>query len=152
MDERPEIRPETEKAARTDNAGRRRRFRPKFSLATLLVLVTIGCLLAALWATSQRLDALRAELAETRRELQKYRDELGYVTISDPNKAHATGIRTPGRLRWQWRVYVPKSRRFRLCAAARRIPANGVAKSHSATTVPSSNSSITLTPQVMPMS
>ena len=121
--------------AESSDAGRAsrakpRRLRPRFSLATLILAATIVCLLVALWATWRRLKETRLELAWAQSELQKYRNELGYLTITDPNKVHAIGVRTPGRLQWRWRVYLPKNRGFRLHAVTGavmkdRIPGPG---------------------------
>lgn len=103
-----------------------RRLRLRFSLATLILVATIICVLVALWATSRRLEETRHQLASVQDELQKYRDELGYLTITDPNKVHAIGVRTPGRLQWRWRVWLPGNRRFRLHTATGGVPQDGI--------------------------
>jgi hypothetical protein len=118
---------ESSGAGRAGNTGKPRRLRPRFSLATLILAATIVCLLVALWATSRRLQETRLELALAQDELQKYRNELGYLTISDSNKVHAIGVRTPGRLRWRWRVYLPENRRFRLHTVTGGVPKDGIA-------------------------
>jgi hypothetical protein len=117
---------ESSDAGRAGSTGKPPRLRPRFSLATLLLVATIVCVLVALWATWRRLQETRIELASAEDELQKYRDEMGYLTITDPNKVHAIGVRTPGRLQWRWRVYLPENRRFRLHTVTGAVPKDGI--------------------------
>lgn len=80
----------------------------RFSLATLLLLVTIVCLSAALWSSSKELRRARADLEAVRAKTDEYRNELGYPTIEDPSKLHFIRVPLPGPQQWQWRVYVPQ--------------------------------------------
>ncbi len=93
-------------------------FRPQYSLATLLLLVTVTCLAVALWSTSR-------ELRELRTENQKYRNESGYLTITDPKNVHAIRIPQPGDSNWHWRVFIPEGRQFRLRTLWHNIPEKG---------------------------
>ncbi|MCX7425057.1 MAG: hypothetical protein NTW96_05440, partial [Planctomycetia bacterium] len=83
------------------------RFRLQYSLATLLLLVTVACMAVALWVTARELWTLRAEN-------QQYRDESGYLTISDPKRLHVIQIPTTDADTWRWRLFVPDDRRFLL--------------------------------------
>jgi hypothetical protein len=107
-------------------APRRRRFRLQFSLATLMLFVTLVAWLVSQWTTSQKLKETTEKLQDATVELQKYRDELGYLTITDSNKVHAIGVLTPGSLKWQWRMYLPKNRQFKLHTICAGIPEDGV--------------------------
>ena len=73
-----------------EQTEQRRRFRLQFSLATLLLLVTVACMAVALWVTARELWTLRAEN-------QQYRNESGYLTISDPKRLHVIQIPTTRR-------------------------------------------------------
>lgn len=93
--------------------------RLQFSLATLILLVTIAALLVALWTTSQR---WKKDVAE----LQRLRSLVGELTISDPDKVHAIRVPTTGELKWQWRVYLPEGREFMLRLITGEVPRTGV--------------------------
>jgi hypothetical protein len=98
----------------------RRRF--QFSLATLLWLTTlIACLVA--------MCVMYVELRRAREEIRKYRGEMGYLDVSDPNKLYAHGIRTEEMSKWSWRVYVPDKQKYELCMATKGIPIEGLPRS-----------------------
>ena len=107
-------------------ASRWRGPRLRYSLATLILLATIVCLLVALWTTSRRFQEATVEAEMLRSEIRKYREEMGYLTISDPSKAHAIGVPAHDSLKWQWRVYLPENRRFRLHVVTGGVPNDGV--------------------------
>ncbi|TWT96995.1 hypothetical protein Pla108_27720 [Botrimarina colliarenosi] len=92
---------------------------PKFSLKTLLVLTTIVALVVTL-AVTQR------ELADKSSQLESYRNEMRYLSISDANKINAISIPGFGRKSWRWRIHLPKDRQFRLRLAFDDIPMNGL--------------------------
>lgn len=103
-----------------------RPLRLRFSLATLIFVATLICLLVALWATWLKLRNTEAQFLEAKVQNEEYRHELGYLTISDPERVHAVAIRTPGSLRWQWRVYLPKDRRFKMRLITGGVPQHGI--------------------------
>lgn len=107
-------------------APRSRWPRLRYSLATLILLATIVCLLVALWTTSRRFRQATLEAETLRAEIQKYREEMGYLTISDPSKVHAIGVPAHGNFKWQWRVYQPENRRFRIHVVTGGVPKAGV--------------------------
>ena len=115
------------KEVRAKRARWRRLLRPQFSLKTLMLLAVICALLVALWTSSRRLEQAKRDIDVYRAEIAKYRRELGYLDITDPNKVHAIGLRTTGSLRWQWRIYLPQNRRFRLGLYGIGIPKSGFA-------------------------
>jgi hypothetical protein len=78
-----------------------RRFRFRFSLATLMFSVTLIIVLVALTTTSLRYH-------QAMEELLKLRGESGYLTISDPAKIHVIGVRKLEEMKWQWRIYAPE--------------------------------------------
>jgi len=107
-------------------ANTRRRLPLRFSLATLILLATIVCLLVSLWTTSRRFREATGEAERLRAEIRKYREEMGYLTISDPSKVHAIGVPALGNLKWQWRVYLPENRAFRVHVVTGGVPKEGV--------------------------
>ncbi len=97
----------------------RRRWRFQYSLATLMWLSTVAVCACALVVTYRRM-----ERAET--EVGQYRDEMGYLDISNRSKASARMIRQVDPNRWTWRVYLPPGRHFRFRMATEQIPAQGL--------------------------
>jgi hypothetical protein len=91
----------------------------RFSLRTVFLLVTLVALVISLWINSR-------ELRQAKKEVQKLRDECGYLTILDAKKAHAIAVRRLGSLRWAWRIYLPADRQFRLCSSTKLVPAIGI--------------------------
>jgi hypothetical protein len=109
---------------------KRPRFRLQFSLATLLLLVTIACMAVALWVTARELWTLRAEN-------QQYRNESGYLTISDPKRLHVIQIPTTDADTWRWRVFVPDDRQFLLHTSVGDVSLAGyTGGSGTSTTIP----------------
>lgn len=77
-----------------------RRVSLRFSLRTffvsLLLLSLIGSNLYVSWRWH-----------EARKDVERLRDELGYLTIDDPAKFHLREVPTYEPLSWRWRIYVP---------------------------------------------
>ena len=121
------VEPESANVPQADAPRKSRWPRLRFSLATLILLATIVCLLVALWTTWRRQQEATSEAKMLRDEIQKYRDEMGYLTITDPSKAHAIGVPAHRNLQWQWRVYLPENRRFQLHVVTGGVPKEGVA-------------------------
>jgi hypothetical protein len=101
----------------------RRRF--QYSLSTLMLLTTIAALVLALFATYRELRQARAERRAAVQEVKKYRDEMGYLEITDPKMVYARGVRTMAVNRWLWRVYLPKDRQFCVCTSTEQVPMEG---------------------------
>jgi hypothetical protein len=97
----------------------------RFSLATLLLLATIVCLSAALWSSSREVQRARVKLEAAEARMLEYRNELGYLTITNPDRLHLVRVPQPGSLCWRWRLYVPEENRFRLNIARQRISSDG---------------------------
>ncbi len=97
----------------------RRRF--QFSLATLLWMTTVVACLATVWAMYRELQRTKAELRAARDEVQKYRDETGYLDISDPNKLYARNQNVRGK-----QVVVESP-----CSRQTKVPALRGHKAHS---------------------
>src|SRR4051794_22261247 len=96
-----------------------RRLRPRLSLLTALLLITIAgmaLVVARLW---REVGPLRAELCQLR-------NEVGRLSIDDPTKIHAIEVRTNEPLFWKWRVWVPEGTRATVSAQWGRVPAIGL--------------------------
>ncbi len=89
-------------------------FRPRVSLLSFLLLVTIVSLAVSHWRMS-------ANLREAESELQRFQDAFGQLTIQDESKFHAISIPTGIEGQWRWRVYTPQGKRYRIHAATRDI-------------------------------
>jgi hypothetical protein len=103
----------------SDHNVQRTRQRLRFSLTSLFLLITIVGLAVALWTTSQgwKKDATA---------LQKLRNQVGELTISDPDRVHVIRVPTTGPLNWQWRVFLPAGREFQLRLITGEVPKTGV--------------------------
>ena len=88
--------------------------RPRISLLTLLLLLTIFAMGIALWQAN-------SELIPMREEVQALRDETGQLTISDVEQIHAIQMATDYPLAWRWRVYIPEGRKVRLAHETHQI-------------------------------
>lgn len=75
-------------------------FRPRISILTALLLMTIfGMALAIV--------QLWCELVPLRAEVHQLRNETGRLSIDDKNKIQAIEVRTNEALVWKWRVWIP---------------------------------------------
>ena len=93
----------------------RRPFRLQYSLSTLLLVVTIVCMTFSLFF-------MYRELRQVRLENQNYRDQFGFLTISDPNKLHSILIPSNENDSWRWRVYLPPGRSWKLRYIVNDVP------------------------------
>jgi hypothetical protein len=89
---------------------------PRFSLLTVLLLVTIAgmaIVIVQLWR----------ELVPLREEVRRYRAELGFLTIDDPTQVQ--GIHVPERedgWNWKWRVHFPPGVDYKVTCYTGIIP------------------------------
>jgi len=97
----------------------RRRF--QFSLIALLWLTTLVACLLALGMMYRDLQIAKTQLQAARDEVQKYRGEMGYLKIVDPNKIHLRALGQSGE-HWAWRFHLPERHRYRLLIASGALP------------------------------
>jgi hypothetical protein len=100
----------------------RPRFRPRISLLTSLLLMTIVGLtivVAQLWR----------EVVPLREENRGLRDEVGRLSIDDPTKTSVIEVRTTDDFTWKWRVWIPEGRAYQLQMATEDIPKTGYPES-----------------------
>ncbi len=105
------------------NTGSRRI--PRFSLQTLLLLLTIVGMavgFSALIDKNRRLAAVNAALVK---ENQRLRDEAGELSIDDKSQLHAMRIPTDNYLEWAWRIWIPEGREYRLRSFGGKVPKEG---------------------------
>ncbi len=79
----------------------------RFSLATLLVIVTFAGLGLSLWSTGRSLRQANLENLRLEYELSELRREVGYIDVTDTGKIHAIARPSLEDLTWRWRIYVP---------------------------------------------
>ena len=94
------------------NATRRR---PRISILTALLLLTIAGLATTVWRQSFEAEPLR-------QEVRRLRQELGHLTIDDENKIYAIQVPSADSDTKRFRVYLPKNRKFVLCSRIHTIP------------------------------
>ena len=92
--------------------------RPRFSLLALLLLVSVAAFATVVWRQHHELRALRGEI-------QSLRQQLGLLTIDDPEMVYGVEVKEPGGYRWRWRIYLPGGRDFWL-HMAHTVPAEGL--------------------------
>ncbi len=91
--------------------------RPRFSIATLLLLLTTLCTLAAWWGANQRFVAALRQNAQLQQENAVLSAELAKLTVIDDTKVHAIGLpqtwpdpTNQSGLRFAWRLFLPHDR------------------------------------------
>jgi hypothetical protein len=75
-------------------------FGPRFSLLTVLLVMTIAGLSLVIWRQWREVGPLRAEV-------RRLRNEVGELSIDDRTKVYAIRIPTKEPLSWKWRVWLP---------------------------------------------
>ena len=80
------------------------RFRPRFSILTALLLMTIVGMVFAVVHVRNRAASLELELRTLAYENRQLRDEVGALSIDDPSKIYAIRVRTDDDRTWKWRV------------------------------------------------
>jgi hypothetical protein len=99
------------------------RFRPRISLLSSLLLMTVvglAIIVAQLWS----------EVGPLRSELRRLRDEVGALSIDDPTKPCAIAVRTTDDFTWKWRLFIPDGRSYKLKYSGERIPKDGIPQAH----------------------
>ena len=76
----------------------------RFSLRTFFVTLFVLSLISSNLYVSWRWD-------QSREEIQRLRDELGYLTIDDPKRFYVREVPTFLPFSWRWRIYVPPGNR-----------------------------------------
>ena len=83
----------------------RTRKRPRYSLFSLLLLMTVIALSLTLWSETTRRIPLQ-------RQIENLRREVGEVRVAEPNKLYVQPLEDSfdRRLQHRWRAYVPPGR------------------------------------------
>ena len=76
-------------------------FRLRFSLRTLLLIIVAFVCLATIWK-------LYTDLSVARKELVELRKRGGHLELTNVDMIHAVKIPTEDRLKWIYRIYIPK--------------------------------------------
>jgi hypothetical protein len=105
-----------------------RRFRPRFSLLTALLLMTFVGIVIVVVQQWREVGPLRAQV-------RRLRDEVGVLTIEDESKLHAIQIRQDEELTWRWRVWVPQGGETYLHLQWGNVPKTGVPSEYSTSTL-----------------
>jgi hypothetical protein len=96
-----------------------RAWRPRVSLLTALLLLTIVAMAIVIVQVFRQLDPLRAEV-------RRLRAEQGYLSIDDPQKAYVVkGFGEPlrfGGIGSLWRIYLPPSEHYWLFCSTGKLP------------------------------
>lgn len=100
------------------NPAAPRRWAARFSLLTVLLVVTIVALTVAVTKLAREVGPLRVEIA-------KLRDEVGQLNITDRTKLHALRVETDNALEWKWRLWIPAGASYRLRCCGNKVSATG---------------------------
>lgn len=94
--------------------------RIRFSLIGILTTTLLVALTATIVVLYQRVRELEPAL-------RKLRNEVGELTVDDPELPHAIRIPTYDDTSFRWRLHLPTGKKFVLrCAASTSIPARGL--------------------------
>jgi hypothetical protein len=94
------------------------RFRPRLSLLTALLFMTIAgmaLVIARLWR----------EVGPLRGEVRELRQFVGELSIDDKTKILAIEVRQPDPNFWHWRVYLPPGKEYKLLQFDGLLPPRG---------------------------
>lgn len=83
--------------------------RLRFSLATVLLAMT-------LLGLTLTVAMLYRELVPLRKEVARLRDEVGELNLGDRSQLHAIRVDTDNELEWKWRVWIPPGTVYRVRA------------------------------------
>ena len=100
-----------------------RPYRPRISILTALLLMTIlgmAIVIVQLWR----------EVGPLRAEVRQLRIESGRLTIDDPDKIHAMAVHSADTesKSWKWRMYLPAGHKYYLHSLSAKIDDRGGAK------------------------
>ncbi len=107
------------------------RFRPRISILTALLLMTIVGMVFAVIHVRNRAASLELELRKLTYENRQLRDEVGALSIDDPSKIHAIRVRTEDDRTWKWRVWVPEGMTVEVRYQCGDVPRAGVPRGQS---------------------
>jgi hypothetical protein len=91
------------------------RLRPRFSLLTALLLMTIvgmAIVIARLWRG----------VGPLHEQVRRMRAELGYLNVDDPTQAYAIALPTDEPRHWKWRIYLPPGLNYRKLCYSGTLP------------------------------
>jgi len=91
------------------------RRRPRYSLLTTLMLMTIAGMALVIWRQWRVVGPLRDEVL-------RWRNENGVLTIADRSKVHLIISPLLEEVTWHWRIYVPPGRRIELYKQSGVLP------------------------------
>jgi hypothetical protein len=108
----------------------------RFTLLTLLLVVTLAAASVSHWLTSRELLVLRERGEEQKEQIRELSHRLGELTPEDLPYVQVKSISTdhmpwelapvgPKRA-FQWHVHLPSHKKWRLCFATNAIPLSGV--------------------------
>lgn len=89
--------------------------RPRISMLTILLLLTIIALSVTLWQTGYEVMPLRTQAKNLRRE-------LGQFLVEDSTKIHARGAQGVYSRVWKWQLYLPVGRSYVLNIFEGQLP------------------------------
>jgi hypothetical protein len=114
-----------------------RRWRPRMSLLTAMLLITIA-------GMAIKIAQLRLEVDPLRRDLRMLRKSLGQLSIHDESKVHAIAVPSHDNLTWRWRVWIPQGRQITIHYQWGDVPRKGVPSKRNSVTLRPGEQSITL--------
>jgi hypothetical protein len=106
----------------------------RFSLLSLLLLVTLAAVGVSHWLTSRRVARLEGQVAEQKRTIKTLNDQLGILTVEDPDDVHVIMHLDPHAESWHeelplefgWEIHIPPQTKWRLRWATGDIPITGL--------------------------
>ena len=80
---------------------------PRFSLLSFLLLAGLFCVTVShIWVTQEN--------RRQRAEIDKLKEDLGFIVVRDREKAYVRKLEMPDELTWRFRIYLPPKKKFML--------------------------------------
>jgi hypothetical protein len=106
----------------------------RFSLLTVLIVVTLICVTTSHILTSIRLSRIEERNRELQRTIRERNDRDGILTVDDPQLVHViarvpdindAAVPTPPT-GCSWQMHIPSGKKYRICWATSQIPLEGL--------------------------
>lgn len=97
----------------------------RFSLRTLILIVTISAMAFGLVGMNLKVATLTARIQGLVAENLRLRDELGELSIDDETQLHAIRTASGEELEWAWRIWRPEGHEYKLRVDGGSVPKSG---------------------------
>ncbi|QDU77216.1 hypothetical protein Pan97_42780 [Bremerella volcania] len=101
------------------DSRKKRSWRIRFSLLSMILLITVVALSISHWQMSE-------QLAQMKVRTEQLSDSLGIPPVSDPTKVTAIGVPLMVDDAWEWHLVIPEGKEYDLYVAFTHVPGEGL--------------------------